>query len=114
VRRLLLFVDVAAIAAFVAIGRDTHDRADTLQGFVETAAPFLIAVAAGWLAARAWRDPVSVRVGVVVWAVTVVLGIVLRRAVFGDGIAAAFILVASAFLALFIVGWRAAAARLRS
>lgn len=110
-RRLLLGLDVVAVVAFVATGRDTHDRESTLAGLAETAAPFLIALAAGWLVARAWRSPASLQSGAIVWAVTLAGGMVMRRLVFGDGTAAAFVLVAAAFLAAFLLGWRMAAAR---
>jgi hypothetical protein len=111
-RRWLLGLDVATVLLFVAIGRDTHDRDNTALGLVETAAPFLIAVALGWLVTRAWRSPASLPVGVGVWVTTVAGGMVLRRAVFGDGTAVAFVLVATAFLGVFILGWRFASARL--
>jgi hypothetical protein len=41
-------------------------------------------------------------------AVTVVVGMVLRRSVFGDGTELSFVLVTAAFLTLFMVGWRVA------
>ena len=110
-RRFLLGLDALGVIAFVAIGRDTHDRESTLAGLAGTAAPFLIALAAGWLAARAWRSPASLRTGAIVWAVTLAGGMLARRLVVGDGTAPAFVLVAAAFLAAFLFGWRMAAAR---
>jgi len=115
IRRSLLFlVDVAVILAFVVIGRDTHDEAPGFTGVAQTAGPFLIALAAGWVAARAWRRPERVTTGVIVATVTIVLGLVLRRSLFGEGTALAFVLVAAAFLGLALVGWRGLAARFSS
>ena len=50
--RFLLGFDVVAVLAFVAIGRDTHDQGSTLADVLETAAPFLIALAVAWAASR--------------------------------------------------------------
>lgn len=102
----MLLLDPAAILVFVAIGRDTHDEAPGLAGLATTAAPFLIAMAAGWVLMRAWRDPASVRTGTGVWATTVAGGMLVRRLAFGDGTAVAFVVVAAVFLGLFLLGWR--------
>jgi hypothetical protein len=111
-RPLLLGFDDASVVAFVAIGRDTHDEGNTLGGLVETAAPFLIGAAAGWLVTRAWRHPTSLPTGVGVAATTVVVGMLTRRFVFDAGTAASFIVVASIFLGLSMVGWRVVAQRI--
>ncbi|MGH3705072.1 MAG: DUF3054 domain-containing protein, partial [Agromyces sp.] len=59
-----------------------------------------------WLASRAWRHPLAVwPTGVIVWAVTVVGGMLLR-AVSGQGAQLAFIIVATLTLAAFLLGWR--------
>ena len=58
--------------------------------------------------------PTSHRFGVVAWLTTLVVGMALRRTVFGRGTAIAFVIVATLFLALFLVGWRAAARWARS
>ncbi|MFM8562270.1 MAG: DUF3054 domain-containing protein [Acidimicrobiia bacterium] len=100
-------VDVAVIVFFVTIGRRNHDEAATVSGYLGTMAPFLIALAAVWLASRAWRSPVSARTGVTVWVVTVALGMVVRRFVFDDGTATAFVIVATVFNGAVLNGWRA-------
>jgi hypothetical protein len=46
-----------------------------------------------------------------VCAVTLVVGMVLRRVVFDDGTAWSFVVVATLFLALFLIGWRIVAHR---
>jgi hypothetical protein len=98
--------DVACILVFVALGRDSHGEALDLAGIAGVAAPFLLGLAAGWLAARAWRDPLSPRTGMRIWPVTVVLGMLLRHFAWNRGTAAAFVVVATIFLFVFLVGWR--------
>ena len=95
------------IVVFVAIGRRNHDEGSALTGLFETAAPFMIGLAAGWLAALAWRRPWALVTGLIVWPVTVLIGMVVRNLVFDRGIAASFVAVATIFLGLGIVGWRA-------
>lgn len=106
-------VDVVLVVVFAALGRRTHDDGDVLGpgglGLAQTAWPFLVALAVGWGIARAWRRPLApVRSGVVIWITTVVGGLLLRLAS-GQGIAPAFIVVATLTLGLLLVGWRAVA-----
>jgi hypothetical protein len=102
-------LDVALVVAFVLVGRRSHAEAGDLAGAASTAWPFLAALAAGWLVARAWRAPASRRTGLVVWLVTVALGQALRG-VAGQGSAVSFVVVTAVVLALFLLGWRALAA----
>ena len=108
-RRLAVAIalDVASIVLFVAIGRREHDDDEASSSYLEVVAPFLVGLVVGWLVARAWRDPWSLRTGLVVWPVTVVVGMLLRRFAFDDGTAIAFVVVASAFTGLCLLGWRA-------
>lgn len=103
-------LDTAAVVLFVAIGRREHERDSAIAGLVDTAAPFLIALALTWLALRVWRSPLGWRTGVGVWAGTLVVGMVLRNLAFGDGTATPFVVVAAAFLAASLIGWRVIAA----
>ena len=102
-------VDVLCIVIFVAIGRKNHDEGEAAAGIFRVAAPFLIAAVAGWLATQAWKRPLELRTGAIVWVTTIVLGMILRRFVFDDGTATAFIIVATVFLCAFLNGWRAIA-----
>lgn len=102
-------LDAALIVLFALLGRSSHHEA--LAGSLGVAAPFLIGAAVGWLAARAWQHPTSLRTGVLVWAGTIVVGMLLRRTVFGRGVDVSFVIVASLFTALFLVGWRVLAHR---
>lgn len=104
-------IDAALVVGFAALGRRSHDEGAALPGVLEVAAPFLIALAAGWLVARAWRAPASLAGGAVVWAVTVVGGLALRSLVFDRGVAPSFMVVAALTLGAMLMGWRAAARR---
>lgn len=100
-------IDVVAILLFVAIGRRSHDEGGSVVGeALRVAVPFLLGLAVGWVAARAWKAPVAVASGIVIWLGTIVVGMLLRRFVFDRGIALPFIIVASLFTLLFLVGWR--------
>ena len=111
---LALGIDVVAVVLFVVIGRrNHHETGNAVVGALRIVAPFLIALIIGWLAARADRDPMSLRSGVVVWACTVVVGLAVRRLVFQRGIAIAFVIVATVTLGVFLVGWRAVARAMR-
>ena len=105
-------LDTAVVVSFVAIGRRNHDQNEEISGLVETAAPFLIALAIAWVIWRVWLQPDAVTTGVRVWLTTLGLGMVLRNLVFDNGTATSFVLVASIFLGTFIVGWRAVAGAL--
>jgi hypothetical protein len=104
-----LGIDAACVLVFCAVGRRSHDEGLNLEGIATTAWPFLSGTALGWLAARAWRHPTAVfPTGVVVWLCTVGVGILLRKAT-SAGVAASFVVVASAVTALLLLGWRAVA-----
>jgi Protein of unknown function (DUF3054) len=103
------FLDVCCVLVFVLIGRSAHHHGHSVAGTAMTAWPFLAGLAAGLLVTRAWRRPAAILPGGVgSWLGTVAIGMLLR-VVSGQGTALAFILVALAFLGLFMLGWRAAA-----
>ncbi|MEX0848422.1 MAG: DUF3054 domain-containing protein [Ilumatobacteraceae bacterium] len=103
-------LDSAAVVLFVAIGRNNHDEGGSpVAETLKVAAPFLIALAVGWLVARAWHHPDALRTGLVIWPVTVALGMVLRHWVFDRGTATSFIIVATIATAALLLGWRAVA-----
>ncbi|MEN9504719.1 MAG: hypothetical protein RI958_645 [Actinomycetota bacterium] len=102
--------DIVAVIVFVALGRRSHDEGGNAA--VETArvaAPFLIALAVGWVAARAWRRPTALTTGAIVWVVTVALGMVVRNVVFDRGTATSFVVVASLVTGVLLLCWRAVA-----
>ncbi len=99
-------IDVVLVFAFVLIGRASHGEGPL--GTLETLWPFLAGLAAGWAVARAWRAPRRILwTGVIVWACTVAIGMILR-VVTGQGVEASFVIVAALVLGAFLVGWRAA------
>jgi hypothetical protein len=102
-------IDVACVLVFCAVGRRSHDEGLNVAGIATTAWPFLSGTAIGWLAAQAWRRPTAVfPTGVVVWACTVAVGMLLRKAT-STGVAASFVVVAASVTALLLLGWRALA-----
>jgi hypothetical protein len=102
-------LDAFVVVAFVAIGRRNHDEDPGIAGLVGAAAPFVIGLLLAWLAARVWRDAFGATTGLIVWIVTFGAGMALRRFVFDDGTALSFMIVAAAFLGVFLNGWRLAA-----
>ncbi len=59
-------LDLASVVLFVVIGRREHDETGAAADVLEVAAPFLIGLAVGWLAALAWRAPMTLRTGLLV------------------------------------------------
>ncbi len=100
--------DVLAVLMFAAVGRTSHAEVAAVVGVLTTAAPFLLGLLVGWLVVRAWRAPLRLPVGVAVWAGTVVVGLA-TRAAFTHRLPLTFALVATASLALLLLGWRAGA-----
>ena len=108
-----LLLDLVLVIGFTMIGRAQHGEALDATGIVDTAWPFVAGLIVAWLVARAWRAPAQlVWIGLIVWVVTVLVGLALRVAT-GDGIAPAFIIVATIVLAVFLLGWRLIAAGIR-
>jgi peptidoglycan/LPS O-acetylase OafA/YrhL len=104
-----LATDIVCIVVFCTIGRRSHAEGLNIAGIAETAWPFLTGAGVGWLLVRGWRRPVAVvPTGVAVWACTVVMGMLLRKAT-SQGVAPSFVVVASLATALLLLGWRAAA-----
>jgi hypothetical protein len=98
-------IDVVLVIAFVLIGRSSHGESPL--GTLVTLWPFLVGLIAGWTIARAWRSPRRlVWTAVIVWVVTVVVGMLLRFAS-GQGIELPFVIVTFIVLGAFLVGWRA-------
>jgi hypothetical protein len=107
---LAALADVVGVLVFCAIGRRSHAEGLTAAGVAETAWPFLVGAAAGWLLIRGWRRPTAVvPTGVVVWVCTVAVGMLLRKAT-SAGVTVSFIVVASVATAVLLLGWRVAVA----
>jgi hypothetical protein len=100
-------IDLLVVVVFVLIGRRNHGEDGTVAGFFRVAAPFLIALAGAWVASRKrWAAAAHWHYGIVIWLATVAVGLVLRRVVFHNGTATPFVIVATLFLGLGLVGWR--------
>lgn len=99
-------LDAASVLVFVAAGRRNHNEGTAIGGVMTVAAPFLIALACGWLVSRAWRQPMNLRIGGIIWASTVVGGLLLRNLVFDRGTARPFVIIATLFLGAVLIGWR--------
>lgn len=102
-----LAVDLALVVLFSVIGRMSHGRGLDFLGLLMTAAPFLSGTLAGW-ALLVWRGTpkaASVGGGILVWGFTVTTGMLLRS-VTGLGVQVSFVVVASLFTGLFLLGWR--------
>lgn len=101
-------VDVLLVSAFAVIGRLSHDESVRPGEWWHTAWPFLVGLLVGWALVVGLRlRPGSVVAGLVIWPVTVAGGMVLR-AMTDQGVAVSFVVVASAVLALMLVGTRVA------
>lgn len=106
-------LDAALILVFAAIGRDAHQRGDSVLGVIATAWPFLVGALAAWLVFRVWRRPFALLPsGIAVWLASVAVGMVLR-AMTGQTVVVPFIVVALISLAVFLLGHRAIALLVR-
>lgn len=116
--------DVVAILVFVIIGRFNHDDGLTIPGIFSTFWPFAIGGAVGWSIAYViahvrsgeigdhdFRPENLVPDGILTWIGAVAIGMILRDQ-FGQGVAVSFVIVATIVLGVFLLGWRAARARL--
>lgn len=108
---LAVLLDAGAVVGFAALGRRSHDEAGGVGAVPEVAAPFLIALALGWLASRAWNAPLAARTGLVVWVAVVAGGLALRGLAFDRGVPVSFAIVTAATIAAALMGWRALARR---
>src|SRR5262245_28209021 len=110
---LAAVADIVGVLLFCAIGRRSHAEGLTVAGVAETAWPFLVGAAIGWLLSRAWRRPTAVvPTGVVVWVCTGAVGMLLRKAT-SAGVAFSFVVVSSAATAVLLLGWRVLVASLQ-
>ena len=105
-------IDVLAVLIFVAIGRRSHEQANSISGLLQTAAPFLIALVVSWLVVIFAKPSGTLVPALTVWAITVTGGVLLRNFAFGEGTATSFIVVTTITLFVLIVGARLASARL--
>lgn len=104
-------VDTVLVVAFVLLGRASHNEG--VGGTIATILPFFVGLQVGWLL-RTGRPAISIRwAGLIIWASTVFLGMILRAAT-GQGVALSFVIVATLVLAAFLLGWRAILGAIRA
>jgi len=108
-----LAADLVAVAVFVALGRASHHEGGVVLGFLGTRWPFAVGAVVGSgatvLVARRGDRPLpasSLRAGGIVLAATVVVGMTLRRLCTDGGTPVSFLLVATTFLAVLLLGRR--------
>lgn len=98
--------DVVLVMLFALSGRQSHEHSLTVVGVLQTAAPFLLALAALTLLSRPWNSHSRIwPTGVLVWLGTVAFGMSLRIA-FGGTAEIPFIVVAAVVLGVFLIGRR--------
>ena len=113
-RGIYALVDLAVVASFILIGRDTHNESVSAADVFRTSAPFLLALAGAWLTPLVHRAPWRVGSGIAVGLITTALGIYFRTVVFGEGASGLFPLITAGYLiGLMIIPRLVAAARSR-
>lgn len=104
-RSLVAFaIDLVLVGVFVGIGRASHG--EDQSAWIVTYWPFAIGLAAGWGVVRGWRRPFAIaHTGLPAWIGAVLVGMLLR-AVTGQGVQVAFVIVAAIVLGALLLGWR--------
>ncbi|GAA4288906.1 DUF3054 domain-containing protein [Georgenia daeguensis] len=97
-------LDLACVVVFTIIGMAMHGS--PVGEFLLTVWPFVLGLAIAWALPGVRSLPLLLwPTGVIVWAVTTVVGLALR-AITGGGVSGAFPVVTAAVLAVLILGWR--------
>lgn len=105
---VVILIDVVLVVVFCVIGRLSHASGilGDIPGTLGTIWPFLVAMLLAHAVVLFRRARLERMLpGTVIWAITVVVGLLLR-ALGGQGTALPFIIVATLTLALFLIGWR--------
>ncbi|PZE82448.1 DUF3054 domain-containing protein [Curtobacterium sp. MCBD17_032] len=109
---LAAVVDVVLIVTFAVIGRGSHGEPFAPLGLWTTVYPFLAGWAIAYVTSGAWARPlVTWPTAVVVWVLTVFVGLAIRVAtgqgvVDGNPLPVSFVVVTTIVLGVFLVGWR--------
>ncbi|MGC0249075.1 DUF3054 domain-containing protein [Pseudactinotalea sp. Z1748] len=111
-RLVSIALDLLVVLAFAVAGRASHYDTVTPTGVLQTAWPFAVGALVAWVIAGRTRWALrSLRSGLLIWPITLALGMGLRL-LNGEGTASAFVLVATGVLGLGLLGWRVVAALL--
>jgi hypothetical protein len=108
-RRWFWVLDTVVVLSFVLIGRDSHGFVSDVGDIVKVASPFLLALAFGVVAFKAWTDSIAWLTGLALASTTLVVGMLIRRIVFDGGTAPVFVVITAAWFFGLMVGWRLAA-----
>lgn len=98
--------DLLVVVTFVVWGRGTHQETLDAGRSFQTALPFLIALLVAWLPATVRAHPGAWQSGIMVVAITAILGMALRRLVFDEGLSGLFPVVTLGYLGVLIIGAR--------
>ncbi len=112
-KRWFWIVDALVVIAFVVVGREDHGFTSDVWDYLRVASPFLLGLGVTILALRGRIDPMKWRAGIILALGTVLVGMLLRRWVWDDGTARAFIMVTTGFMVAAMVGWRIIASGIR-
>ena len=109
-----LAADLVCVLALAVAGKQSHEPGEAAWTVLAIAWPFAVAagLAHAWLVRRARPADRGWPEGATAWVITFVLGMALRG-VSGRGLAPAFLVVAGAFLAATMLGWRLVALLVR-
>jgi len=109
-RLTTIVIDLLVVLAFAVAGQSSHYGAVTVSGVLLTAWPFAVGALVGWIltGGAGWALR-SLRAGLVIWPVTLLVGMGLRWLT-GSGTAPTFVLVAAGVFGVGLLGWRAIAA----
>lgn len=108
---IALIVDLILVVLFTIVGHYTHSHNFDPQGLMTTAWPFAAALVLAWLLTAVWDRPIApLATGTGVWAITVLVGLVLRGVTGAGGdpgsVPVSFMIVATSLNLITLVGWR--------
>jgi FtsH-binding integral membrane protein len=108
---IALIVDLILVVLFTIVGHYTHFHNFDPEGLMTTAWPFVASLVLAWLLAAVWDRPISpLATGTGVWAITVLVGLVLRGVTGAGGepgtVPVSFMIVATSLNLITLVGWR--------
>lgn len=108
---IALIVDLILVILFTIVGHYTHSHNFDPQGLMTTAWPFVAGLVLAWLLSAVWDRPIApLGTGTGVWAITVLLGLVLRGITGAGGdpgdVPVTFMIVATTLNLITLVGWR--------
>ena len=108
---IALIVDLILVVLFTIVGHYTNSHNFDPEGLMTTAWPFVASLVLAWLLAAVWDRPISpLATGTGVWAITVLVGLVLRGVTGAGGepgtVPVSFMIVAASLNLITLVGWR--------